>query len=80
MMSDSRRVTIRAASHAPPDLRPLWQADLGSVPISVVSWHDERAPRRMTLLLGTVPYVVLGVHALVWTVVIDPPAAAQSNP
>jgi hypothetical protein len=34
----------------------------------------------MTLLLGTVPYVVLGVHALVWTVVIDPPAAAQSNP
>ena len=34
----------------------------------------------MILLLGTVLFVVLGVSALVWTIVIDAPAAAQSNP
>jgi predicted ester cyclase len=80
MTSESRRDTIRAANHAPPDLRPRWLADPGSAPISATSRHAERTPRPMTLLLGTVLFVVLGVSALVWTIVIDAPATAQSNP
>jgi len=81
MTSHSRQVAIGAATHAPPDLRPLWPADPRSVPISGSSWQAaERTPRRMILLLGTVLCVVLGVAALLFAVAMDIPATVQSAP
>jgi len=50
-------------------------------PRSVHRLHaPEKARQRTVLLLGTVLFVVLGVSALLWTIVIDAPATAQSNP
>ena len=81
MTSHTRRVTIRAATHAPSDLAPPRPADPRSVPISAIGWHTaEGTPRRMILLLGTVLFVVLGVAALLFAVAMDMPATVRSAP
>ena len=81
MTTDGRRVAIRAATHAPLDLRPLWPGDPRSVAISPLGWHAvEGTPRRTILLLGTVLFVVLGVAALLFAVAMDMPVTARSAP
>jgi predicted ester cyclase len=81
VIPDRHRGTIRAATHAPPDLRPLRLGNQGLVPASVLSQHAaETLPRRMILLLGTVLFVALGVIALFFAVVFETPAATLSAP
>ena len=81
MMLAGRRSGIHAATQAPPNVNPspgtVQSPDLRSVQ-RVYSAGKTR--QRTVLLLGTVLFVVLGVSALLWAIVIDVRATAQSNP